>query len=82
MKRILEVAWVALVTIGWWGLVYPQLSLTPQTCVQEEYMQEEYVQEKLLEGMSAQEIMELCAVEQKPVRIRSRLYEYLCKKED
>lgn len=32
MKKLLEIAMVVLVTVGWWGIVYPHLSMIEDTC--------------------------------------------------
>ncbi|MBQ9929073.1 MAG: hypothetical protein IJO65_14030 [Lachnospiraceae bacterium] len=36
MKRILGTFLIVAGTMGWWGFVYPDLCLTPETCEQEE----------------------------------------------
>ncbi|MBQ8591264.1 MAG: hypothetical protein IJ485_00730 [Lachnospiraceae bacterium] len=32
MKRLLDIALAVLVTVGWWGVVYPHLSMIEDTC--------------------------------------------------
>lgn len=35
MRRFLEAALIVVVTFGWWGFIYPELSMVMESCVQE-----------------------------------------------
>lgn len=60
MKRILGTFLIVVGTMGWWGFVYPDLCLTPETCEQED------------------ECVDIKEIKTSEIRIKSRLYEYVC----
>lgn len=77
MKHALRSVIFIVGTLGWWGFVYPDLCLTPEECAADsgtdvvwEYGPEEAGWEDEAESESA--------IEAEEIRIKSRLYEYVC----
>ena len=35
MRKILEMVVIVVVTFGWWGFIYPELSMVTESCAQE-----------------------------------------------
>lgn len=78
MKILLKTAVVLLGTFGWWGFVYPELSLT-QGLYQEQETEPEEETDQAKKGEPEKEKAlkaEICGTEQ--IRIKSRLAEYVC----
>ena len=74
MKRFYETAVILIGTLGWWGYVYPELSLTQQAYVQETETN------RLTEADGVTEILkELVSngIEVGEIRIKSRIAEYV-----
>ena len=74
MKRFYETAVILIGTLGWWGYVYPELSLTQQA----------YVQETETDRLTAADVVtgileELgsTGIEVGEIRIKSRIAEYV-----
>ncbi|MBP3604524.1 MAG: hypothetical protein J6J79_10300 [Lachnospiraceae bacterium] len=57
MKRFLGTMILFVGTLGWWGFVYPELCLVPESCEEAEAEEPKEAEE---------------------IRIKSRLYEYVC----
>ena len=74
MKRFYETAVILIGTLGWWGYVYPELSLTQQAYVQETET------DRLTEADVVTGIMEelgSTGIEVGEIRIKSRIAEYV-----
>ncbi len=74
MKRFYETAVILIGTLGWWGYVYPELSLTQQAYVQETETN------RLTEADGVTEILKELGsngIEVGEIRIKSRIAEYV-----
>lgn len=74
MKRFYETAVILIGTLGWWGYVYPELSLTQQAYVQETETN------RLTEADEVTEILKELGsngIEVGEIRIKSRIAEYV-----
>ena len=74
MKRFYETAVILIGTLGWWGYVYPELSLTQQAYVQETETN------RLTEADGVTEILKELGsngIEVGEIRIESRIAEYV-----
>lgn len=74
MKRFYETAVILIGTLGWWGYVYPELSLTQQAYVQEtetDRLTEADVVTGILEELGS------TGIEVGEIRIKSRIAEYV-----
>ena len=74
MKRFYETAVILIGTLGWWGYVYPELSLTQQAYVQETETN------RLTEADGVTEILKELGsngLEVGEIRIKSRIAEYV-----
>lgn len=74
MKRFYETAVILIGTLGWWGYVYPELSLTQQAYVQETET------DRLTEADGVTEILKELGsngIEVGEIRIKSRIAEYV-----
>ena len=74
MKRFYETAVILIGTLGWWGYVYPELSLTQQAYVQETETN------RLTEADGVTEILKDLGsngIEVGEIRIKSRIAEYV-----
>ena len=74
MKRFYETAVILIGTLGWWGYVYPELSLTQQAYVQETETS------RLTEAGGVTEILKELGsngIEVGEIRIKSRIAEYV-----
>ena len=74
MKRFYETAVILIGTLGWWGYVYPELSLTQQAYVQEtetDRLTEADVVTGILKELGSN------GIEVGEIRIKSRIAEYV-----
>lgn len=74
MKRFYKTAVILIGTLGWWGYVYPELSLTQQAYVQEtetDRLTEADVVTGILEELGS------TGIEVGEIRIKSRIAEYV-----
>ena len=74
MKRFYETAVILIGTLGWWGYVYPELSLTQHAYVQETETN------RLTEADGVTEILKELGsngIEVGEIRIKSRIAEYV-----
>lgn len=73
MRRVLETAVLVFGTLGWWGFVYPELSVTTGAC---EVIQED-AEKKETEVTKAYEDMDEFLNGDGKIRIKFRTVEYL-----
>ena len=69
MKKLLEIALAILVTVGWWGVLYPHLSMIEDTCMVVYEAGERYAPD------SIDIYFDILQSEPGKIRIRSRLLE-------
>ncbi len=71
MKRFLGTVMLFTMTLGWWGFVYPELCLTPEECQEQAMISSDECQRRQMSAPQENERDET-------IRIKSRLYEYIC----
>ncbi len=47
MRKFLEMAVIVVVTFGWWGFIYPELSMVTESCTQEAEVEEQETEAKM-----------------------------------
>lgn len=69
MERVIKIAIAALVTVSWWGVMYPHLSMIEDTC----QVVSETGEARMLQSM--EEYFDMLQAEPGKVQIKSRLLE-------